>query len=205
MSDWIEKVTEQLGYFGVLLLMAAENIFPPIPSEVVMPFAGFTSREGQLSFVGVVAAGSLGSLLGALPWYFLGRYFGERRIADWIQRYGKWLTITPSEFERAKRWFEQLGGVTVLACRMVPGARTLISVPAGFAQMPFTPFLIYSAIGTLGWTALLAWLGWTLGDDRDAVDRYGGWIGTVVIALLVLWWLVRLWRRRDASGREQPA
>jgi membrane protein DedA with SNARE-associated domain len=203
MSDWISTTMEQFGYLGVLLLMLLENIFPPIPSEVVMPMAGFSSRQGELTLLGVIAAGTLGSLLGALPWYYVGRRLGEKRFREWLEHYERWLPISMSEYHRTQRWFDQHGGITVLVCRLVPGVRTLISVPAGFAKMAFLPFMLFTTIGTALWTALLAWLGWTLGDNHALVDRYAGWLGAIVLLLLAAWWAVRVVRRwkpaRDAS------
>lgn len=199
MSDWISNITEQFGYWGIMALMLLENIVPPIPSELVMPMAGFASRTGDLSFLAVVIVGSVGSLLGCLPWYYVGRRLGEERFRNWLEQYERWLPISMSEYRRTKHWFDQHGKITVLVCRLVPGLRTLISVPAGFAKMNFGEFTLYSSIGTLAWTTLLAWLGWMLGNQHELVDRYGGWIGTVVLLALAAWWAVRVARRSAKS------
>lgn len=203
MNEWITETADALGYWGIALLMFLENIFPPIPSEVVMPSSGFAAQQGRLSFFGVVAAGSLGSLLGVIPWYFLGKWLGEERIYRWAERYGKWLTVEVDDLDRAMKWFRRRGGITVLVCRLVPGLRTLISVPAGIAEMPFVRFVAYSAVGTLGWTTLLAWLGWLLRDSYETVGKYVTWIAAGVFITFFLWWAIRFARRRGWIGRQQ--
>lgn len=198
MADWISEIADALGYWGIALLMFLENIFPPIPSEVVMPSSGFAAEQGRLSFAGVVLAGSVGSLLGAIPWYFLGKWLGKERTRRWIENYGKWLTVRVDELDRAMKWFQRWGGIAVLVCRLIPGLRTLISVPAGIAEMPFAKFLIYSAVGTVGWTALLAWLGWLLRDNYETVGKYVTWVAAGVFAALFCWWVARFVKRRVA-------
>lgn len=205
MTQWITDIADSLGYWGIALLMFLENVFPPIPSEVVMPSSGFAAQQGQLSFVGVVAAGSIGSLLGVIPWYFLGRWLGKERAFRWTEKYGKWLTIEVEELERAVNWFDRRGKVTVLVCRLIPGLRTLISVPAGIAEMQFVQFLVYSAVGTVGWTALLTWLGWLLRDNYETVGEYVTWIAAAVFAVIFIWWVVRFVKRRGWMGRKRGA
>jgi membrane protein DedA with SNARE-associated domain len=145
-------------------MMLAENVFPPIPSELIMPLAGFVAAKGQLNPVLVVLAGTLGSLLGALPWYYAGRWLGEARVCAFAARHGRWLTLGEKEIGQAIRWFERHGRIAVLVGRLVPTVRTLISLPAGMARMPLLPFLAYSAVGTLAWTAALT-----------AANRSTGW------------------------------
>jgi len=206
MLQWITDITDSLSYWGVALLMFLENIFPPIPSEVVMPAAGFAARQGELSFFGVIVAGTLGSLAGTLPWYLAGRWIGEERLYAWIDKHGKWIAVNLRETKRAVKWFHRWGYATVLCLRMVPGLRTLISVPAGFAEMPFWKFLLFSAIGTTGWNLLLAWLGWLVRDNYHVIGQYIGWISAAIIASIVLWWVARLAKRRGWFGtREKSA
>lgn len=204
MSNFVLQFAESTGYWGIALLMLAENVFPPIPSEVVMPWAGFATHNGELNFVGVVIAGSLGSLLGALPWYYLGKWVGRERLLEWVKHHGAWLAITSDEVQSIIDWFERRGKITVTIGRLVPGVRTLISVPAGLAEMPLPTFLASSAIGILLWNVVLAWLGWTLGDQHELVNNYLGPLGMFVIAALACWWIVRVvrqkrWRRRTSS------
>lgn len=204
MSDWITNIMESMGYFGVALLMFAENIFPPIPSEVVMPAAGYAARQGEMSFPLVVLSGSIGSLLGVAPWYALGRWFGRERLRGWADRHGQWAAVDPGDIDKADRWFDRWGGAAVLFCRLVPGLRTLISVPAGLAEMSLGRFLLYSAIGTFAWTLLLAALGWWLQQQRQSVDRYAGYVGMAVIGAIVIWYVYRLARRRGWIGASAP-
>ncbi|PAY20289.1 alkaline phosphatase [Rhodopirellula sp. SM50] len=191
MSDWIHDILDQFGLIGVGLMMLAENIFPPIPSEVVMPWAGYAVSQGDLSFVGVVTAGSVGSFIGALLWYLFAKWLGQERLTTWVQRHGWWLTLSRSDIEQMNKWFERWGHWAVFSCRMIPGLRTLISVPAGFAAMPIGKFCLYTALGTVLWTALLAALGWWLADHYEQLVAPLSWVSTVVVASLFVWWLVR--------------
>lgn len=189
----------RLGYGGVVFLMFLENVFPPIPSEVVMPLAGFVSSRGEMAFWGVVLAGMTGSVLGALPLYYLGRFVGKQRLIDWTDRHGKWLAVSGHDVERADRWFDRHGGKAVFFCRLVPGVRSLISIPAGIAQMRLPVFLLYTALGTGIWAALLAYAGYWLGTDYQRVEKYVGPVSKMVLVLLVLfvvYWIIRRRRRR---------
>lgn len=191
-----------LGYPGVALLMFLENIFPPIPSELIMPLAGFTAGTGQLSFVGVVLAGALGSLLGQLPLYYLGRWVGEEKLVAWADRYGKWLTVSGAEVRRADDWFDRHGHKAVFLARLVPGLRSLISVPAGLSEMNLGTFLLYSAFGTTLWVVLLAALGGLLGQNYNLVDTYLGPVALVVLGGLIIFAVVWIVRRHNKHGRD---
>ena len=196
MTDWIKGVMDSLGYPGIALLMFLENIFPPIPSEVIMPMAGFTASSGGLVLAGVVAAGVTGSLAGALGWYAVGRLYGEDRLKRFAARHGRWLGISRDDIERADAWFDRHNRWAVLIGRLVPGVRTLISVPAGVCGMPLLPFLIYSGIGTLAWTLALAYAGFLLQSNWSVVGDYVGPIGSIVLGLIVAWFVVRVIRHR---------
>ena len=181
--------------------MFLENVFPPIPSELVMPLAGFTSSEGGLSLWGVVAAGTAGSVLGAVPLYYLGRVFGEERLAAWADRHGKWLALSGRDVRNADAWFDRHGSRVVLFARLVPGVRSLISIPAGMSNMNMVKFLLYTALGTGVWAGLLAYLGRLLGNNYERVGTYLGPVSYVVLGALVLAavvWVVR--RRSQAEG-----
>lgn len=204
MLEWIRQLMESLGYGGIVVLMFLENVFPPIPSEVIMPLAGFTSTQGRLNFIGVVLAGVLGSVLGALPLYYLGRFVGEERLKQWADSYGKWLTVSSKEIERSDQWFERHGSKAVFFCRLVPGIRSLISIPAGLSGMRLIPFLLYTALGAGIWTTVLAYLGRLLGQNYELVDRYLGpvtyvVVGGLLIALIV--WVIRRRKSQTASGQ----
>ncbi len=204
MVEWIKNLMESLGYAGIVFLMFLENIFPPIPSELIMPLAGFTSTQGELSYVGVVLAGSLGSVLGAIPLYYLGRLVGEERLKEWADRHGKWLTVSSKEIEKVDRWFDQHGNKAVFFGRLVPGIRSLISIPAGISGMNLATFLLYSALGASLWTAMLAYLGRLLGENYEKVDAYLGPVSYIVLGALaiacIVW--IRQRRKQRATGRE---
>lgn len=157
MLGWITGLMNSMGYAGVVLLMFLENVFPPIPSELIMPLAGFTARQGKLAFVGVVLAGMVGSVLGALPLYYAGRLLGKERIKAWADRNGKWLALSGDDIEKADAWFDRHGDKGVFLGRLVPGVRSLLSIPAGLSGMALPKFLLYSALGTGLWAALLAY------------------------------------------------
>lgn len=200
MTDWITTTMSALGYTGVALLMFLENVFPPIPSELIMPLAGFSSSLGELSFWGVVAAGTLGSLLGQFPLYYLGRYFGEARLARFADRHGRYLGVSGEEVARAEAWFRRRGKLAVLLCRFVPGVRSLISLPAGSAKMPLLPFLAYSALGMGLWALLLAYLGRVLGANYTLVETYLAPVSTVVLVSLGLGFALWLWQKRKSGA-----
>ncbi|MPZ76573.1 MAG: DedA family protein [Deltaproteobacteria bacterium] len=183
---------DSLGYLGIVLLMFVENVFPPIPSEVIMPLAGFMVMQGKLSFAGIVAAGTVGSVLGALPLYYVGRLINERSLKELADRHGRWLTISGKDIERAKEWFDKHGSATVLLCRLVPAIRSLISIPAGIARMNLVLFLAYTTIGTTLWTSLLAYLGYFLGSNFARVGEYFDLISWVVVAAIVLIYIARV-------------
>ena len=200
MLEWIQNTMSTLGYPGVALLMFLENLFPPIPSELIMPLAGFTAGRGELSFVWVVVAGSLGSLLGQLPLYYLGRLVGEEKLVRWADRYGKWLTVSGNDIRKADDWFDEHGTKAVFFARLVPGLRSLISIPAGISEMPMPKFLLYSALGTTLWVVILTALGGLLGENYDAVDTYLGPVALVVVGGLAVFAVVWVVRRR---GRQK--
>ena len=192
MFDWITGFVRQAGYVGVFLLMLAENVVPPIPSELIMPLAGFAAARGHLSIPLVVLAGTAGSLLGALFWYVLGRRLGLERLKRLAAGHGRWLTLSPDDVARADDWFGRHGGKAVFFGRLVPTVRTLISVPAGINGMPLPSFFAWSALGTLIWTALLAGAGFLLQSQYELVADYLNPASTVLIALAVAWYLYRV-------------
>ncbi len=189
------------GYAGIVLLMFVENVFPPIPSELIIPLAGFMVSKGQFLFVGVVIAGTLGSLLGSLPLYYLGRAFGEERLKELADNHGRWLTISPGDIERAKHWFDKHGGWAVLFCRMIPGIRSLISIPAGIDRMNLLSFMFYSAVGMAFWTTLLAAAGYFLSSNFSKVEEYLDPISYVIIGGLVILYLYRVFTYKKQSEK----
>ena len=185
MEGFVQSMMQQFGVFGIALLMFLENIFPPIPSELIMPLAGYLSTQGDMSIFAVIAAGSAGSLLGIVPWYFLGRMLGEKRLKSFAARHGRWVTMSPSDIETAGKRFRRHGRLSVLVGRLIPTVRTLISVPAGIAKMPFWQFLLYSAIGSIIWSAALAFAGYGLGQAYEVVKDYVNPVSTGILVLMV--------------------
>lgn len=194
MEDFVHMMMQRFGATGIALLMFLENVFPPIPSELIMPLAGYRATQGDMSIVTVIIAGSIGSLLGILPWYLAGRLLGERRVKAFAARHGRWLTLTPADVDAAERWFREKGMMAVLLGRLVPTVRTLISVPAGIARMPFVPFLLFSAVGTVAWTSLLALAGYALGQAYDTVAAYVDPVSTTILVVMVVVYLYRVVR-----------
>ena len=196
------SVVREGGLAGVALLMFLENVFPPLPSEVVMPLAGYLSAQGGAGFVPTVAAGSAGSLAGAVFWYGVGRAVTHDRLCRWVDAHGTWLAMTPEDVDGAIAWFERHGPASVFIGRLVPFARSLISVPAGFARMPLPMFLALSALGTTLWTAGLTYAGLVLGSEFKEVERYVGPVSTAIVVAAVAAYLYRVARILIARRRE---
>ena len=200
------EANQWLGYGAIFAAMFLENLFPPITSELIMPLGGFYVQQGQLQFIPVVLAGLIGTVLGALPWYGIGRLINEQRIEQWLDKHGRWIGISSEELARSRRWFSRYGTALVFWGRLVPGIRTLISVPAGIELMPMAPFLIWTTAGSLIWTLLLTIAGMVLGEGYSNVEV---WIDPVskvikvglVIAVLAggIWLALRIWRRRQSA------
>jgi len=165
MFDWLKGIVESSGYVGIALLLLAENVFPPIPSELIMPLAGFTAAQGELNLVLVLLSGTLGSMAGALLWFWVGLKLGVERLKRLSARHGRLLTLSPEDVDKASDWFRRYGALAVLIGRLAPVVRTLISVPAGMAKMPLLKFLVFSTVGTTGWNTLLVGAGYMLREN----------------------------------------
>lgn len=208
MTQWIESL---MNYPGIVFLMFLENVFPPIPSELVMPLAGFKSRsaDGGVVLWGVILAGMIGSVLGQLPLYYLGKVIGEDKLAEWADKHGAWLTISGDEIHNSVKWFNEHGHKAVVFARVVPGVRSLISIPAGITKMNLGQFLLYSAIGTGVWSGALAYIGWLLGKRYDIVSKYMGPVTYIIlggIALYIVFNVVKRKRQqKDKDGGEKQA
>jgi len=200
MSEWIIGFITEQGYLGIFLLMVLENIFPPIPSELIMPFAGFAAAEGNLGFGGVMIAGVLGSLVGTMPWYFAARWLGLERLKALADRFGRVATISGDDIDDANRWFNRYGRLAVLFGRLVPAVRTLISIPAGLVAMPMAPFVACTALGSFAWTLVLTGAGYLLHESYDLVEQWVDPATKVVVVVIVAVYLYRFvtWKRSDA-------
>ena len=197
MSEWIIHLIDQTGYLGVGFLRFLETVFPPIPSEVIMPVAGLAAARGKMGIAGVIASGTVGAMLGNYFWYLVARVIGIERFKPLIEKYGRWLTFDWAEIAKAEKLFGRQGWAIVFFGRMLPTLRSLISIPAGLLHMRLSTFVIWSTIGTAGWTALLGLSGWALGQKFDTVETVVGPLSTavlVVIAIGYVWRLIR-WKR----------
>jgi membrane protein DedA with SNARE-associated domain len=202
LAGWVLDVIDALGALGVAALVALENLFPPLPSEVVLPLAGFLSGQGRMSFAAVLLAATAGSVAGALVLYWAGAGIGVerlRRVADRVP------LMDASDVDKAQGWFVRHGRTAVLVGRLVPGVRSLISIPAGVARMPMVPFLVFTAIGSGVYNALLVGLGHQLGSRWTSVEQYSDAINVGVYAALALGLLLavvrRLRQRRGDAAR----
>lgn len=192
---------EQLGYIGIALLMFLDNVFPPVPSEIIMPSAGYSASQGQLLLVGVIIAGCIGSLVAAAVLYWVGYKFNHTSIFHLVDRYGKYFFIKANDVKTALDWFEHYGHRIVFFGRMVPAVRSLISIPAGMSRMPFWKFMFYSSLGTIIWTSFLACVGFYFGENQALMHQIFSQVGYVMIgiALLIIAWV--LYRRHQRKTR----
>ena len=192
MFDIILDVLSSFKGFGVFLLMLLENVFPPIPSEVILPLCGYVATRGEIGVPAVIVAGTLGSGVGALLWYYAGRWVGVDRLKRFAASHGRWLTLTPSEIDRVDRWFDRRGRWAVLFGRMIAGIRTLISVPAGVSGMPLVPFLVATFAGSAIWTSVLVVAGFRLGTRyRQVADLIEPTSNAVIVAAFI-WYAWRV-------------
>jgi membrane protein DedA with SNARE-associated domain len=191
-AEWVVSIMENGGYLMVAAMMFLENVFPPIPSELVMPLAGYAAQQGDMNIWLVVLFGTLGSLGGALFWYYVGLWLGCDRLKRFAQRHGRLLTLTPDEIDQADAWFDSHGARAVFFGRLIPTVRTLISIPAGISDMTLRRFLVYTAAGTVLWTGMLAFSGWFLGSQYEVVGAYLGPVSNVVAAVIVLTYIYRV-------------
>lgn len=194
MENWVVDVVRGMGPLGVALLMFLENLFPPLPSEVIMPLAGYLAARGEAPFWAMAVAGTLGSLAGAVVWYAVGRAVSRGRLAAWVDRHGTWLAMTPDDVDRASDWFARHGRTSVFFGRLVPVVRTLISVPAGFSRMPPGQFLVLSALGSGVWTFALGYAGLVLGSRFEEVGRWMGPVSSAVVVAAVAAYAYRVAR-----------
>ncbi len=203
MLHWISNLVGALNYWGVAILMAIENIFLPLPSELIMPLAGFLTANGSMSLSGVIIAGTIGSVLGALPLYYTGVALGEERPEKWVERYGRWTLLRAKDIERATARFSGNSFVDVIIGQLVPGIRGLISIPAGVARMNVGLFLLANFIGTLVWCGVLAVAGRILGANFVRIHKFLGPIGWMILGIgvvgLGIWLVVRRNKRSRAA------
>ncbi len=193
--DWVTGVVETLGYGGVAFLVALENLFPPIPSEVVLPLAGFVAATGEASLIGMIVAATIGSMVGAFILYGIAAAVGPVRLRALVVRYGRWFGLDEGDVDRSESWFDSRANLAVLLCRCVPLMRSLISIPAGFRRMPLLPFALYTLLGSLVWNIVLIGAGYLLGERWEQVEAPLELFQKAVLALIAVAVAWFVWRR----------
>lgn len=196
LTEWIISIMEQLGYLGIALLMFLDNIFPPIPSEIIMPSAGYSASQGQLTLFGVIIAGCFGSLLAAALLYWIGYKFNHDSIFRFVDRYGRYMFIKSSDVKKSLDWFEHYGHRIVFFGRMIPAVRSLISIPAGMSRMPFWKFMFYSGLGTIIWTTFLACVGFYFGENQQLMQQIFSQVSHGIILIILVIIAILLYRRQ---------
>lgn len=201
MQTWMIEMMEQFGYLGILVMMAIENLFPPIPSEVILPFGGFMTTYTNLSVLGVIITATTGSVLGAIVLYGIGTLIDVPRLEKIVDRYGRILRIKKEHIQKADHWFEKHGYWTVLFCRVIPIVRSLISIPAGMSKMTFWLFLLFTMTGTLVWNAILVFFGAILGESWQEILRFMEYYSMIIYVLigigLILLSILYIQKRND--------
>jgi membrane protein DedA with SNARE-associated domain len=209
LATWVQDVINQFGYFGVALLVVIENVFPPIPSEIVLPFAGFVAQQGSgaaqsdTSVIGMMIAATVGSVVGALILYFVSAAIGPDRLRAFVEKFGKWFGVKPADLVRAEAWFDRRSSLAVLVGRCVPLIRSIVSIPAGFRRMKLSSFVVLTALGSAVWNIALIGAGAVLKDQWDRVGDYVGvfqWVVILAIVVFVVRFVISLVKRRRTSA-----
>ena len=203
-NNWALSLISTLGYPGLAAVMFLENVFPPIPSEIVLPLAGSLTLDGPFSLLGVTLIGAFGSVIGAYFFYGLGYWFDERRVRWLMERYGKWFMLSVDDLDRAMAWFQRFGEYVVFFGRMVPLVRSLISVPAGLVRMNLIRFTLYTAIGTAFWSFILAMAGRLLGQNWKMVTEWVDRYENVVLGLVIVSVVAFVGNRLFQHFRQKP-
>lgn len=205
MEQWITQFMEQFGCFGIALLIFLENIFPPIPSEIILTFGGFMTTKSSLGFIGVTVASTLGSIIGAIVLYGIGLWIGEDKLYRLVNRYGKILRVKSTDLTKTFKWFEKYGYWTIFFCRFVPLIRSLISIPAGITKMNFSVFVIFSTLGTIIWNMVLIYLGMKVGGNWHQIVYYMDIYSKViyVILLLIVIYFIWKWLKRVRKNKQK--
>ncbi|MDD3212361.1 MAG: DedA family protein [Eubacteriales bacterium] len=209
MQDWIINFMNQFGYLGIALLIAIENIFPPIPSELILTFGGFMTTYTNMNIWMVVLFATIGSVAGAIVLYGVGRLLPTEKMERLIGKWGRVLGLKSGDVKRAEGWFLRRGTSTVFFCRFIPVVRSLISIPAGMAHMHQGPFLLYTTLGTAIWNVVLVYLGAVAGAGWERITQYTdvySYIALAVMAVivigLVIWFKKKRKSRREDSNKE---
>lgn len=191
----VEAFIVSTGYLGIIILIAVESVFAPIPSEVILPLTGFLVNKGQLWFPGTLLAATLGSVLGALFLYYLSNKLGEKRVLSIAAKYGKWLGLGKDDVLKGMDWFDKHGAKLVLFGRVIPTIRSVVSIPAGITNMPLKKFVLYTSIGSAFWNGLLIGVGWGLGEKWQQVQQYTKYLEYVVLFFIVVFVIWFFWNK----------
>lgn len=195
MENLIIGIMNKYGYIGIFLLILIENLFPPIPSEVILTFGGYMTIESKMTIIGVIISSTIGSLIGAIILYYLGRILNKERLIKIVKsKYGKLLRVKPKDIEKADSWFDTKGNKTVFFCRCVPVVRSFISIPAGMSEMNFSKFIIYTLFGSLIWNILLVFVGAFAGNKKDYILKIIDNISNLVLVIIGIICLVFIYK-----------
>ncbi|MFF3021041.1 DedA family protein [Gottfriedia sp. NPDC057948] len=184
MQNWIIETMDTFGYLGIFLLIALENIFPPIPSEVILTFGGFMTTESSLSKIGVIFFSTLGSVIGAIILFWIGTLLDIKTLEKIVERWGYFLRLTKKDVHKADEWFSKYGVWTVFFCRLIPLIRSLISIPAGMARMNFWIFLLFTTLGSLIWNTILVLVGASVGASWEKIVEYMDVYSSIIYGIL---------------------
>ena len=200
--DLITKTVETnpyIAYFVIGIAMFLENLIPPIPSEIIMPLGGFFVYKGDLNFYILIIFGLIGTVIGALPWYFLGKLLNEKKLSNFIDRKGRFVGISLKDLDKSKLWFDKYGVLLVFWGRLIPGIRTLISVPAGIELMPINKFLIWTSLGSLIWVIFLTSSGYLFGENYEIIGSYIDNFKVIlkpIFLIIILILLIRFFKKK---------
>lgn len=207
METIITDIMNSYGYLGIFFLIMIENVFPPIPSELILTFGGFMVISSNMTIVGVIIAATLGSVVGALILYFIGKILNKERLIKIVtSKYGKLLRVKPKDIESADKWFDTKGNITVLFCRFVPIVRSLISIPAGMSEMPMFKFLLYTTIGSAVWNTALVCVGAFAGDKKDVILAFidnASHIILIVLIILIIGFIIWFYYRKNKKAKSR--
>ena len=195
MENLVIDIMNNFGYIGIGLLILIENLFPPIPSELILTFGGFMTIDTNMTIVGVIIAATIGSVLGAIALYYIGKILNKERLIKIVtSKYGKLLSIKPEDIESADKWFDEKGNKTVFFCRFIPVVRSLISIPAGMSEMPLVKFILYTTFGSAIWNTVLVLIGAFAGDKKDLILTIIDDASYVIIGLIIIVFLIFVYR-----------
>jgi len=195
LAGLVSHIITTFGYPGIVFVMVAENVFPPIPSEAVLPFAGFLVSDGAFTLIGVTVAGMIGSVLGALALYAFGYYGDEVLVRRFLRRWGKWFLLSEEDLDKSVTWFKHYGKPAVFTARMIPLIRSLISIPAGLSKMPLPTFIFFTSVGTAIWSFILTYAGFILGENWERVGKYLEKYEKLVVVAVLLSSILYLYKR----------